>query len=281
MSSSVPCSIGLLLTRASSTTTLARLVVCKALCKRGQGAHAALHLLVRTVCLTAIQHVITSQVPGLTKSVFLQMNIKFPFEGLSPEHSSIDTSPYEAHEVNAADITLWKYPLIVRLETLADKPAGTNTNGNANAHSLAERMAGAAMAPWVQSQTTYIVLGETAPDADDDSKVVRQRIYVQGQHYLLQARTFADCLPKFAFFLSLCAGAALCAAGMRLAAYESDDGALLSCTEDPLLAASAPKLACVFTCLGLADSYCSCFSVSHTAPLKVCALHCADARAPR
>ena len=112
------------------------------------------------------------------------MNINFPFEGMSPEQSSIDTSPYSADEINAADIGSWQYPLIIRLETLADK----QTDGQ---QSLADRLPGAAPVPWVQSQTTYIVLGETIPDAEDDTKVVRQRIYVQGQFYLLQVRACA------------------------------------------------------------------------------------------
>lgn len=127
------------------------------------------------------------------KFAVVQMNVRFPFEGMSPEQSTVDTTPYEADEVNAADITQWKYPLIIRLETLArDNKAAANGATPAQAqppqpqHALAERAAGAAMAPWVQSQTTYVVLGETELDSDDDSKVVRQRIYVQGQHYLLQ-----------------------------------------------------------------------------------------------
>jgi hypothetical protein len=110
------------------------------------------------------------------------MGIKFPFEGMPAEHAAIETSPHSPEEINAADIGAWQYPLIIRLETLADKNAAAT-------HVLSERAAGERLAPWVQSQTTYVVLGEAHDaDAEDDSKVVRQRIYVQGQFYLLQAR---------------------------------------------------------------------------------------------
>ena len=85
------------------------------------------------------------------------MNLSFPFEGMAPEEYSIDTSAYSADEMNAAHVGNWQFPLMVRLETLADK-------ATAATHSLSNRNPGDALEAWVQSQTTYIVLGETAPD---------------------------------------------------------------------------------------------------------------------
>jgi hypothetical protein len=110
------------------------------------------------------------------------MNIKFPFPGVSPQQSSIDTSGYTAAELNAANVTAWQYPLIVRLETIAEKSEGM-------VEAFQGRKAGALLLPWIQSQTTYVVLGATELDADDASKVVRQRIWVQSQFYILQVRS--------------------------------------------------------------------------------------------
>lgn len=132
------------------------------------------------------------------------MNVKFPFEGLPAEQSSIDTSRHSPDELNAANVGAWQYPLIIRLETLADKqPADA-------AHTLDAREPGSALVAWVQSQTTYVVLGETAPDADDDSKVVRQRIWVQSQFYLLQVRALVwlPCLQRLRFSRPAYAGPA-------------------------------------------------------------------------
>jgi hypothetical protein len=109
------------------------------------------------------------------------MNIKFPFPGLPPQQSSIDTSGYTAAELNSANVAAWQYPLIIRLETLAEKAEGVM-------EAFQARKAGAALMPWLQSQTTYVVLGETEPSAEDDSKVVRQRIWVQSQFYILQVQ---------------------------------------------------------------------------------------------
>jgi hypothetical protein len=126
----------------------------------------------------------------LANPTSVQMNIKFPFAELTPEQSSINISDYAAEEISAAHIGKWQYPLIIRLETLADKTPMVTSN------SLNDRAAGDALVPWVQSQTTYVVLGETGPDADDDSKIVRQRIYVHGQFYLLQvSATRPNALP--------------------------------------------------------------------------------------
>jgi hypothetical protein len=119
----------------------------------------------------------------------LQMNLKFPFAGLAPEQSSIDTSLYSAVELNVANVAAWQYPLIIRLETMAEKC-------DDKLHSFADRQAGVALVPWIQSQTTYVVLGESQPEAEDDSKVVRQRIWVQSQFYILQVRQPQYC-PVF------------------------------------------------------------------------------------
>jgi hypothetical protein len=131
----------------------------------------------------------------------LQMNLKFPFAGLAPEQSSIDTSLYSAAELNVANVAAWQYPLIIRLETMAEKC-------DDKLHSFADRQAGVALVPWIQSQTTYVVLGESQPEAEDDSKVVRQRIWVQSQFYILQVRQPQYC-PVFLgiFFLGAHLGA--------------------------------------------------------------------------
>lgn len=76
-----------------------------------------------------------------------------------------------------------RYPLIIRLETLADKAV-------ASQHSLDSRTPGEALVSWVQSQTTCAVLGDVTADADEENcKVLRQRIWVHELFYDLQVRT--------------------------------------------------------------------------------------------
>jgi hypothetical protein len=74
----------------------------------------------------------------------------------------------------------YRYPLIIRLETLADKAV-------ASQHSLDSRTAGDALVPWVQSQTTCAVLGDVTPGSEEENcKVLRQRIWVHELFYDLQ-----------------------------------------------------------------------------------------------
>lgn len=75
---------------------------------------------------------------------------------------------------------IYRYPLIIRLETLADKTARSQ-------HSLDTRSAGEALVPWVQSQTTCAVLGDVTPGTDEEHcRVLRQRIWVHELFYDLQ-----------------------------------------------------------------------------------------------
>lgn len=75
---------------------------------------------------------------------------------------------------------LRRYPLIIRLETLADKAGAAQ-------HNLDTRTPGEPLVAWVQSQTTCAVLGDVSPGSDEENcKVLRQRIWVHELFYDLQ-----------------------------------------------------------------------------------------------
>jgi hypothetical protein len=112
----------------------------------------------------------------------VQMNIKFPFEGMDADAACLRTAGVAADALHAADMGAFRYPLIIRLETLADKAAAAE-------HSLDVRAPGAPLVAWVQSQTTCAVLGDISEGAEEDScKVLRQRIWVHELFYDLQVR---------------------------------------------------------------------------------------------
>jgi hypothetical protein len=73
-----------------------------------------------------------------------------------------------------------RYPLVIRLETLAEKAVGSQ-------QSLDTRTPGEPLVAWVQSQTTCVVLGDVNPGSEEENcKVLRQRIWVHELFYDLQ-----------------------------------------------------------------------------------------------
>ena len=107
------------------------------------------------------------------------MNVKFPFPDIPSESCCIRTDSIQSEQLRSADVSTFQYPLFIRLETIADKAAAAQ-------HDLSERIAGAPLTSWVQSQTTCAVLGQPGDGEEESCKVVRQRIWVHELFYDLQ-----------------------------------------------------------------------------------------------
>jgi hypothetical protein len=113
----------------------------------------------------------------------VQMNVKFPLPSMASDQSVLHTSGVSADQLYSADVENSQYPIIIRIETLADTEAAKH-------HSLQERSPGQALVPWVQSQTTCVVLENVHDGGEERCKVVRQRIWVREMFYELQVRAW-------------------------------------------------------------------------------------------
>lgn len=102
------------------------------------------------------------------------MNLKFPPADATELDHCIDTRRHSLEEMHSANTETNTFPLIIRLETLAQP--------DSEEHSLTEQEPGAILQPWTQSQTTYALLGKDGGDV----QVVKQKIWVGGNLYELQ-----------------------------------------------------------------------------------------------